>query len=213
MASTPASELVFSSSNVNTEVFLPQVDRHETANIPRRMISSNGADMAGILGGLAELNLGARPVLVNHTNIINIGTIPESNEVIEISDIVPDTRPALPSRYAVQKARQLELLAKQASSATTDVELSRLVLEFIQVMLSNTGRTLTRPAFQFLDMLYKQLNDPSALAQPGKWVSSITRGDLELIIVGSLSGCPIPDPSASQYQRRKSSHRDSNWVL
>lgn len=177
MASTPASELVFSSSNVNTEVFLPQVDRHETANIPRRMISSNGADMAGILGGLAELNLGARPVLVNHTNLINtiardsqqnIGTIPESNEVIEISDIVPDTRPALPSRYAVQKARQLELLAKQASSATTDVELSRLVLEFIQVMLSNTGRTLTRPAFQFLDMLYKQLNDPSALAQPGK---------------------------------------------
>lgn len=168
MASTPASELVFSSSNVNTEVFLPQVDRHETANIPRRMISSNGADMAGILGGLAELNLGARPVLVNHTNIINIGTIPESNEVIEISDIVPDTRPALPSRYAVQKARQLELLAKQASSATTDVELSRLVLEFIQVMLSNSGRTLTRPAFQFLDMLYKQLNDPSALAQSGK---------------------------------------------
>lgn len=213
MASTPASELVFSSSNVNTEVFLPQVDRHETANIPRRMISSNGADMAGILGGLAELNLGARPVLVNHTNIINIGTIPESNEVIEISDIVPDTRPALPSRYAVQKARQLELLAKQASSATTDVELSRLVLEFIQVMLSNSGRTLTRPAFQFLDMLYKQLNDPSALAQSGKWVSSITRGDLELIIVGSLSGCPVPDPSVSQYQRRKSSHRDSNWVL
>lgn len=129
------------------------------------MISSNGADMAGILGGLAELNLGARPVLVNHTNIINIGTIPESNE---ISDIVPDTRPPPPSRYAVQKARQLELLAKQASSATTDVELSRLVLEFIQVMLSNSGRTLTRPAFQFLDMLYKQLNDPSALAQSGK---------------------------------------------
>jgi len=133
--------------------------------------------MVGILGGLAKLNLGTRSVLVNHTNIIDAVTRDSqqnkrtklgSNEVIEISDIVPEPRSALPPRYAVQKARQLELLAKEASSATTDVELSKLVLEFIQVMLSNSGRTLTRPAFQFLDMLYKQLSDPSDLTQPEK---------------------------------------------
>lgn len=133
--------------------------------------------MVGILGGLAKLDLGTRPVLVNHTNIIdavtrdsqqNKRTKPGSNEVIEISDIVPEPRSALPPRYVVQKARQLELLAKEASSATTDVELSKLVLEFIQVMQSNSGRALTRPAFRFLDILYKQLSDPSGLTQPEK---------------------------------------------
>jgi len=177
MAATPTSELVFFFVPRCAGNFLPQVARHKAANVPRHKIPSNSADMAGIIGGLAKLDLGARPVLVNHINIINAVTRAsqqnkrtevESNEVIEISDIVPEPRSSLPPRYAVQKARQLELLTKAASSAMTDVELSKLVLEFIQVMLSNSGRTLTRPAFQFLDMLYKQLSDPSGLTQPEK---------------------------------------------
>lgn len=159
-------------------ITITQIVRHKTINTPRRILSPavKADDMAGILGGIAKLDLGSRPVLVNNTNIVN-AAVRETQEVkkiesdikkevIEISDAGPE--PSLPPRFALQKARQLELLAKKTGAATTNEDLSKHVLDFIRVMQSNSGRTLTRPAFQFLDMLYKQLDDPSVFIQPAK---------------------------------------------
>jgi casein kinase 1 len=124
--------------------------------------------MVGILGGIAKLDLGDRPVLVNNTKIIDAATqgTPEESEnsrpdikdAVETSD--GDALPVLP-RLVLQKGQQLEQLAKSTRAATTNKELSKYVSDFIQVMQSNSGRTLTRPAFQFLDALYKQLDNPS----------------------------------------------------
>lgn len=131
--------------------------------------------MACILGGIAKLDLGSRPVLVNNMNILNAATLrPQENkksdsgakEVDYVGNGSPE--PALPPRFALQKARQLELLAKKTATATSNEDLSNHVADFIRIMQSNSGRTLTRPAFQFLDMLYKQLDDPSVFVQPAK---------------------------------------------
>jgi casein kinase 1 len=177
LASTRTSESALFVLELALSLLL-QVIRHKTVNTPRRTLSPavQPADIAGILGGLAKLDLGNRPVLVNHTNILNavargsqqakqVGPDAKKPEVIEISNTLPEPQPALPPRYAVQKARQLELLAKKTSAAAANPELSKLVTEFIRVMQSNSGRTLTRPAFQFLDMLFKQLDDPSVFVE------------------------------------------------
>lgn len=135
--------------------------------------------MAGILNGLTKLDLGSRPVLVNNTNVVGLVNRPQASQksepeakkdaekdVVDISDTEPAAE--LPTRFALQKGRQLELLAKKVTTAASNEALSKDVSEFVRVMQSNSGRTLTRPAFQFLDMLFKQLDDPSVFVQPPK---------------------------------------------
>lgn len=124
--------------------------------------------MVGILGGIAKLDLGNRPVLVNNTKIVNAATRKTQEEAndskLDVNDVVDtsgtDALPAPPPRLVHQKGQQLERLAKSIEAATTNKELSKYVSEFIQIMQSNSGRTLTRPGFQFLDVLYKQLDSP-----------------------------------------------------
>ena len=134
-----------------------------------------GTDMVGILNGLTRLDLGSRPVLVNNTNVLgqprenqrsesDVKKGTKASDVVEISD--KEIVPGLPTRFALQKGRQLELLAKKVGTDACNEDLSKDVLEFVRVMQSNSGRTLTRPAFQFLDMLYKQLDNPSVFVQP-----------------------------------------------
>lgn len=133
-------------------------------------------DMAGILNGLTKLDLGSRPVLVNNTKVLGQQQASQKSEsevkkdtkasgIVEISDTEPVA--GLP-QFALQKGRQLELLARKVVKSSCNEDLSKDVSEFVRVMQSNSGRTLTRPAFQFLDMLYKQLDDPSVFVQPPK---------------------------------------------
>lgn len=148
---------------------------HKTANTPRRLLSPpvKKDDMVGILGGIAKLDLGGRPVLVNNARI-NKTTVQETQEAksskldvrdgVETSDA--NALPGLPPRLALQKGQQLERLSKSVGPATTNKELSKYVSDFIQIMQSNSGRTLTRPAFQFLDVLYTQLDKSSLVIQP-----------------------------------------------
>ncbi|KAF7768193.1 hypothetical protein Agabi119p4_7436 [Agaricus bisporus var. burnettii] len=148
---------------------------HKTANTPRRLLSPpvKKDDMVGILGGIAKLDLGGRPVLVNNARI-NKTTIQETQEAksskldvrdgVETSDA--NALPGLPPRLALQKGQQLERLSKSVGPATTNKELSKYVSDFIQIMQSNSGRTLTRPAFQFLDVLYTQLDKSSLVIRP-----------------------------------------------
>lgn len=64
------------------------------------------------------------------------------------------------------KAAQLLRLSRAASEATDNVMLSRVVLEFTEILETSRSRALTKEGFTVLDALYKQLADPSVYAVP-----------------------------------------------
>lgn len=82
-------------------------------------------------------------------------------EVIIISsgDEDDSTRP-------VPKARRIYLLRTKVSAATDNTTLSKLVLEFVEVLEGTFSKSLTVEGFAFMDALYKQLVDPSVFVQP-----------------------------------------------
>jgi casein kinase 1 len=143
-------------------------------------------DLADILNDLAKLNMGARQILGDRTNVedvvkhtkadakLNSG---QRSEPITISSgSESDTRVNL-----MPKAYQLNQLAEQVSKATDNPAISQLVRQFIGVLKINSSRTLTREAFHFLDKLYKQLDDPSVFIKAKKWVDvGHVLGDLVL---------------------------------
>jgi casein kinase 1 len=93
----------------------------------------------------------------------NITTIEISSDSSEEEESAP-RQPMLPKRVRLLK------LTKRAGAGTDNLELSKLVLEFIQVLQMNSSRTLTREAFEFLDALHKQLADPSVFIVPTRYV-------------------------------------------
>ncbi|KAG5642154.1 hypothetical protein DXG03_003558 [Asterophora parasitica] len=127
--------------------------------------------MAGILNDLTNLNLAKavdeRQVLGERDNLdeavrraradLKGDRSTATREVIDLSS---------DSEGIVPKAQRLTRLAAKAAGATDNAALSRLVTEFIEVMKSNSGRTLTKEGFCFLDALYKQLADPSVFVTP-----------------------------------------------
>ena len=139
-------------------------------------------EMEGILNGLGKLNLGTQAVLGDRTNVQaaiekakedakidstrldgKAGT--GKGEVIVISSDSESGAIAPLRRQAAPKALRLNRLAGQASSATDNATLARLVKEFTDVLQMNSSRTLTKEAFYFLDVLYKQLDDPSVFVR------------------------------------------------
>lgn len=70
---------------------------------------------------------------------------------------------------ALPKAARLQMLKTRASSAIDNPSLAGLVKEFVDVMKMNSSRTLTREAFGFLDVLFKQLDDPSIFTIPQRF--------------------------------------------
>ncbi|PPQ65850.1 hypothetical protein CVT26_000784 [Gymnopilus dilepis] len=139
-------------------------------------------EMEGILNGLGKLNLGTQAVLGDRTNVQaaiekakedakidstrldgKAGT--GKGEVIIISSDSESGAIAPLRRQAAPKAIRLNRLAGQASSATDNATLARLVKEFTDVLQMNSSRTLTKEAFYFLDVLYKQLDDPSVFVR------------------------------------------------
>ena len=100
------------------------------------------------------------------------GSGPGGQNVIEISD-QSEATDFMPMRYQAPKALRLNQLAEKASSATENKSLAAIVKEFSEVLKMNSSRTLTREAFYFLDVLYKQLDDPSVFIKPTRSVVSL----------------------------------------
>ena len=100
------------------------------------------------------------------------GSGPGGQNVIEISD-QSEATDFMPMRYQAPKALRLNQLAEKASSATENKSLAAIVKEFSEVLKMNSSRTLTREAFYFLDVLYKQLDDPSVFIKPTRLVVSL----------------------------------------
>jgi casein kinase 1 len=84
----------------------------------------------------------------------------ESDVIVISSDVEKDAVQKLP------KAQQLSLLTGKMSGATDNQSLSKLVLEFVDVLEVTCSRSLTIEGFAFLDGLYKRLADPSVFIQP-----------------------------------------------
>lgn len=83
----------------------------------------------------------------------------EDSVIVISSDSNADN--LMPMQSNLSKATLLNMLTKRASDATDNATLAVLVKEFVDVMKMNSSRTLTKDAFRFLDVLFKQLEDPS----------------------------------------------------
>ncbi|KAF9527547.1 CK1/CK1 protein kinase [Crepidotus variabilis] len=141
-------------------------------------------EMAGILNDLTRLNLDAQPVLGDRTNVQ--AAVRQAQQDVKIDSTQQSSRQAgagpavnvliissgsegenlAPLRYQVPKAQRLVQLADKASNAVDNATLGKLVREFVQVLQMNSSRTLTKDAVFFLDVLYKQLDDPSVFIKP-----------------------------------------------
>ena len=91
--------------------------------------------------------------------------LPIHKEIIEIASD-SDMAKSMPTPFVIPKAHRLVKLTAKASDATDNLALSNLVREFVEVLRSNSSKTLTREATQFLDALHKQLADPSVFVAP-----------------------------------------------
>ena len=149
-------------------------------------------EMAEVLNNLKMLNLGAQVVLGDRTNVEQATRKAKEDAQLNSTD-QKDTRKRVerklenvivissgserenpsPIRYQLPKAMRLNRLADQASNATENAALSRLVKEFVVVLKMNSSRTLTKEAFGFLDVLFKQLDDPSVFIRPKRSTSNL----------------------------------------
>ena len=172
-------------SIVNFLILLHQVSPPEIANTPNRMrvLALPHDEMAGILNGLTNLNLESQQVLGDRTNVQN--TLRKAKEDVQIdlqksadsgrTDAIvvssgSESKDAVPVRFQPPKAVRLGDLSRRALAASDNQTLATLVREFVEALRMNSSRTLTREAFVFLDVLYKQLDNPSVFIQPARFV-------------------------------------------
>lgn len=132
---------------------------------------AKGAEIAKVLDDLGRLRLDETPqVLGDRKQIANavqqareaVNKPPSDDKdviVITSSDEDDSTKP-------VPKARRIYLLRTKVSGATDNATLSKLVLEFVEILEKTYSKSLTVEGFTFLDALYKQLADPSVFVQP-----------------------------------------------
>jgi casein kinase 1 len=138
---------------------------------PRKEPANKGAEIAKVLDDLGRLRLEETPqVLGDRKQIanavqqareaVNKPSSDDKDVIIVSSDDEDDsTRP-------IPKARRIYLLRTKVSAATDNATLSKLVLEFVEVLEGTYSKSLTVEGFAFLDTLYKQLADPSVFVQP-----------------------------------------------
>lgn len=131
------------------------------------------SEIAKVLDDLGRLRLEDSPkVLGDRTQIANAVqqaraavNKPSSDEadkdIIFISSEDEDD-----STKPIPKARRIYLLRTKVSAATDNPTLSKLVVEFVEVLEKTYSKSLTVEGFAFLDSLYKQLADPSVFVQP-----------------------------------------------
>ena len=148
-----------------------------------RVLALPHDEMAGILNGLTNLNLEPQQVLGDRTNVQNAMRKAEeidshknagndgTNPIVLSSG--SESNDTVPMRFQPPKAVRLGDLSRRASTATDNQTLARLVKEFVEVLRMNSSRTLTKEAFVFLDVLYKQLNNPSVFVRPARFVKFV----------------------------------------
>ena len=152
-----------------------------------RVLALPRDEMAGILNGLTNLNLEPQHILGDRTNVQN--AMRKAKEEIELqknsdsdrTDVIvvssgSESNDTVPVRFQPPKAVRLGDLSRRASTASDNQTLARLVKEFVEVLRMNSSRTLTREAFVFLDVLYKQLDNPSVFVQPARFVKFVYYG-------------------------------------
>lgn len=150
---------------------------------------SGDACMAGLLQGLAQLNLNRenseRTVLGDKKNVQNDGgnngrfllKKPEVADIIIISDGREWAGDHGPVGHRHNKAAQITKLTQAAGQAVDNRVLAQITTDFVKVLQSSNSRTLTREGFAFLDALHKQLADPSVFIVPLR--TSKTRSQLQ----------------------------------
>jgi len=148
--------------------------RARTPAIPRNELSD-------ILNGLTNLRLGPQAVLADRTNTQEVPR-KASDDVVKqpagtgggtepiIISSGSETRDQVPRGFQPSKAHRLKQLAEKASNATDNGALSQNVKEFKEILQMNSSRALTKEAFYFLDVLFKQLDDPSVFVKPARFV-------------------------------------------
>ena len=149
-----------------------------------RVLALPHDEMAGILNGLTNLNLEPQHILGDRTNVQN--AMRKAKEEIDLqknagsdrTDVIvvssgSESNDTVPVRFLPPKAVRLGDLSRRASTASDNQTLARLVKEFVEVLRMNSSRTLTKEAFVFLDVLYKQLDNPSVFIQPARFVNFV----------------------------------------
>jgi hypothetical protein len=131
-------------------------------------------EVEDILNDLTKLNLDGRQILGNKTNVeeatrkapedANKGNS-KQKEIIELSSD-SDANVSISPPFVMPKALRLAKLTVKTSDATNNLALSEHVCEFVEVLRSNSSKALTREASHFLDVLHKQLADPSVFVTP-----------------------------------------------
>ena len=138
---------------------------------PRKEPADKGTEIEKVLGDLGRLRLEDAPQVLGDRKQIadavqqarEAAKQPPSDEkeviFISSSDEDDSTKP-------VPKTRRIYLLRLKVSAATDNATLSKLLLEFVEVLEKTHSKSLTVEGFTFLDALYKQLADPSVFVQP-----------------------------------------------
>lgn len=157
-----------------------QPSPEKVAKTPRRTQNPVApAHLEDILNGLTNLNLGERQILGDKKNVQDAiqrakddakrnddsFKQSQSKNVIQISS-GSEANDSIPPPFLAPKAHKLIRLTTRVSEATDNRALSVLVRDFVEVLQSNTSRALTKEGFHFLDVLYKQLADPSVFIMP-----------------------------------------------
>lgn len=137
--------------------------------------------MSDILNDLGKLKLGERQILGDRKNVEDAIRRAQNDaattdkpsggksDVIEISS-GSELDDDMPPPFLASKAQRLVMLTKRVPDATNNLALSGIVREFIEVLQCNSSRILTNQAFHFLDVLHKQLADPSVFMMPMRYV-------------------------------------------
>ena len=176
--------------------------------------------MAGILNGLTNLNLEPQHVLGDRTNVQNAmrkakeeidlqkNTGSDGTNAIVVSNDT-ESNDTVPVRFQLPKAVRLGDLSRRASTATDNQTLARLVKEFVVVLRMNSSRTLTKEAFVFLDVLYKQLDNPSVFIQPARFVKFVYKPNvLTRGILGHHEGAHL----MNKFQRKSLLISSWEWL-
>jgi len=124
-----------------------------------------------------------------------VNSLKHENGIVISSDSEADNHTS-----HLPKATRLTMLTKRASNAIDNATLAALVKEFVDVMKMNSSRTLTKEAFGFLDLLFKQLDDPSVFIHPKRFASCMLRTKSKLIV--GRPGLRDNHHSMSRYQKK-----------
>ncbi|KAF7314193.1 Dual specificity kinase 1 [Mycena kentingensis (nom. inval.)] len=154
----------------------PPQNKPQSRAGPRRSLAPPPDEMERILNDLTNLNMGdPGGGLVDRATVDEAvrkakdaakeDSFKDAHEVIDItSDSESDN--TIPPPHVTPKAYKLLKVVGRAEAATDNATLADCVLDFVEVLKSNSSRTLTKEAFAFLDALNKQLADPSVFMVP-----------------------------------------------